>query len=201
VPGESLFADEAAGLLEENNFLDAELSLASGPGIYLVFDLPEGSILIKARGLVLSAMPIQRLRVEGRPAAAGPHELLGKEAVLLPPRRGNIKPGGQEGEGDSFKIKALELEDMPAAYSLFLDDNIAIHVSPSGGDFSSTMKGLQYFVLERLLLPVMNPAEPLLESRFSDIRMKLDYVDAQSLYWTFLEGSKCLIRGGEAPQK
>lgn len=198
VPGTSLFGGEAASLSGENAFLEAELSLAAGPNIYLVFDLPGRSVLIKARGVTLSAIPVERAAIEGRPVTVGPHALLGKEVVLLPPRRSNIKPGGQGG-GDGFKVKALELEDMPSAYGLYLDGNIAIQVSPSGGDFASTMKSLQSFVLERLLLPVMNPAEPLLESRFSVIRMKLDYADAQSLYWSFLEGSKCLVLAGDAP--
>lgn len=184
-------ADKTARLREENRLLSAELALAKKPAIYLIFNLREGNIYIKARGEELKKLAVLSARQWGAPPAVRPLALVRKSALALPDRK-KIKPG-EETQSDQFVLEALELSDMPSRYKLTLEGGVQIYVRPAPGGLLSELCGASLLLAWRLSRPFAAMVNYLKKRPFSSIYLTLDEKDARALYWAFPEGGQCVV--------
>lgn len=175
----------------ENKFLNEELKLAKGKGIYFVFSLKDRVISIKARGVTLRELRVEKVRFWGDYFEIKPRTLR-KKSALFKPEREEIKPQKPE-DTKSFELDALELEDMPSNYGLLIDDHISISVrTKTRGIFSWSMNflsGIKWYMW-RPLQTLWNFVKG---ETFSAIYLELDKEQARMLYWYFTEGSVNLM--------
>lgn len=176
---------------KEITFLEAELGLASKPAIYLVLDLTDNSVRLKAKGMVLREMAVAQSSFWGDPLPIKPLVLI-KKSSFVKPERVVIKPG-EAADTDSFQIEALELDDMPQQYSLVLEHNITINVKPHTAGFLPAIgKGFSW-----LATSISRPFPTLISKAkgetLTEIDLWLASENAQALYWAFTEGMEILI--------
>ncbi len=184
-PGE----ERAAG---RNNLWQPEYQLARTPQIYVLFELGEKKILIKARGVVLKELPIEACSVWGTPVPPKPLPLLSKNAFRKPQRM-EIKPTAKEEEEPSA-FQAIQLEDMPARYRLNFDGDIRIYVRPKSEGVLLTVLNFFSFLKSNLFTrPLGFLWNELHGETFTEIVIYLDEKDARSLYWAFPDGFFCII--------
>jgi hypothetical protein len=176
---------------KEHELLKSELKLASKPNIYFIFDLENRKIYFKARGTVLRELGIEDVKLWGDTVAAKPHSLL-KKSTLFKPGRSRIKKGDGSTD-DEFKIDALELEDMPAHYTLYMDEGVSIFIRPKSEGLFSWVCNIGYLIKRYVSRPVFTVLNTLRGKPFTAIDVVLDKKDAQALYWTFSEGSEGII--------
>ncbi|MEW5766719.1 MAG: hypothetical protein AB1797_03705 [bacterium] len=175
----------------ENRFLHEELKVAKKKGIYFIFNLKDRVISIKARGVTLRELRVEKVRFWGDYFEIKPRTLR-KKSALFKPEREEIKPHQPE-DTKRFELDALELEDMPSNYGLLMDDNISVSVrAKARGVFSWAMNflaGIKWYIW-RPLQTLWNfvKREP-----FSAIYLELDKEQARMLYWYFTEGSVNLM--------
>lgn len=179
---------EAGGAL----ILEAELLLAKEKTPYLLLDKDSGNLALKARGVLLREWKIVNSRQWGFPFSPAPVSLL-KKSALLPPEREEIKPGQSEDE-DNFDIQALELDDMPKKFSLVLENDIRIHITPSPKGFArfspfsiKTLRHLFIYPLATIRSSFQGKNYHVLE-----IEMESE-TEAQSLYWALAGETAFLI--------
>lgn len=120
--------DGAVALERANRLLEREVALASSGGLYLVVDLSEGRLELKAQGLPLRRFPM--LRWNAVPLSrlpTGPHLLTRRQALRLPARperragpSSSAEPGGP-GE-------RLSVRDMPSSYTLSLGPEASLFI-------------------------------------------------------------------------
>lgn len=176
---------------KEIAFLEAELSLASKPSIYMLLDLNNNKIQLKAKGMVLRELPITRSRFWGDPLPIKPLALI-KKSSFVKPERVVIKPG-ETSDPDSFQIQALELEDMPFHYSLNLADNITLNIKPqTEGFFPMVGNGISWLA-SSLTRPFPTLFNKVLGNSLTEIDLRLAAENAQALYWAFTEGMETII--------
>ena len=175
----------------ENKFLNEELKLAKGKGIYFVFNLKDRVISIKARGVTLRELRVEKVRFWGDYFEIKPRTLR-KKSALFKPEREEIKPHKLE-DTKRFEPDALELEDMPSNYGLLIDDHISVSVrTKARGVFSWAMNflsGIKWYMW-RPLQTLWNFVK---RETFSAIYLELDKEQARMLYWYFTEGSVNLM--------
>jgi len=201
-------SQDKAGLLEKQNSLNSEYSLAKDSAFYFVLDILGRKLELRVRGMVLRSWPFQSMRFWGRPELSGNVELVRKTA-LKAPERIVIKPGGDAEKVESapapaakptgtnpaeFELEALELKDMPKKFSLDFDNGIHILVKAktgaSGGLLGSMRGGWRWYVD----LPLRNLFGPHRGAGFSELELTFDNdKDAQSIYWHFFDGIKGII--------
>jgi hypothetical protein len=185
-------AAELDQLARENNLLKSEHQFAKTPQVYVLFDLVEKKIFIKARGTVLKELPIDSLRIWGASIQVKPLTLLKKDALIEPGRK-EIKPA-KEGEETTSELQALQVADMPARYRLSLDGNIWLYVRPKAeGTLSTLLNTLSSLKSYLIIKPVGTLWHALREESFTEIVIYLSENDARSLYWALQEGSGCVI--------
>jgi hypothetical protein len=182
---------EKEKIKKEHELLESELKLASKPNIYFIFDLENRKIYFKARGAVLRELRIEDVKLWGDAVAAKPHSLL-KKSTFFKPRRSRIKKGDSS-TGDEFKIDALELEDMPVHYTLYMDEGISIFIRPKSEGLFSWVCNIAYLIKRYVSRPVFTVLNTLRGKPFTAIDVVLDKKDAQALYWVFSEGSEGII--------
>jgi hypothetical protein len=175
----------------EHELLKSELKLACEPNIYFIFDLGNRKIYFKARGAILRDLRIEDVKLWGDTVAAKPHSLL-KKSTFLEPRRSRIRKGDGTAD-DEFKVDALELEDMPLHYTLYMDDGISIFVRPKSEGLFSWLCNIGYLIKRYVSRPLFAVLNTLRGKPFTAIDIVLDKKDAQALYWTFSEGSEGII--------
>jgi hypothetical protein len=176
---------------KEHELLKSELKLASKPNIYFIFDIEKRKIYFKARGTVLRELGIEDVKLWGDTVATKPHSLL-KKSTLFKPGRSRIKKGDGSTD-DEFKIDALELEDMPAHYTLYMDEGVSIFIRPESEGLFSWVCNIGYLIKRYVSRPVFTVLNTLRGKPFSAIDVVLDKKDAQALYWAFSEGSEGII--------
>jgi hypothetical protein len=183
---------EADRLLKENILLKSEHQLSKTPQIYLIFDLPGKKILIKARGVVLKTLPVASFTMWGAVIQPQPHSLLKKDAIFKP-RRVEIRPK-KKPEESAPEAAAPQLEDMPSRFRLDLDRGITLFVRPASAGvlsgFWNLLSSLKSYLITR---PFGTLRTGLRHGSYTEIVLHLDARDARSLYWSFLEGYRCLI--------
>lgn len=200
---------QALQVLQENQRLEAELSLANTPKLYLVFDLNEKTVYLKARGIILQEWPMEILRFWGNAIPLRPIALKEKRTPF-PPQRVNIIPPPVNGEGEEGKTQAaqepnqsppaapatkepdaLELVDMPPVYTFFLEGNIRIFIKPRSDNF---FKRLSQYLNWATYPPLLSVWYSMKEKAFTVIDVILkDEKDAQALFWAIPEGSPCIV--------
>jgi hypothetical protein len=189
--GPALAADLAA-LEGLNRLLQAEYQLAKKDQLYFVFDLPARQVQIKASGVVLAALPIVHVQWQGQPGPEG-LRTLSKRLATSPPQRVAIGPQAEEKPAGKFELQALEIDDMPSAYHLRLDDGNVLTVTPVAEGFwgraTATARGFWWW----LSRPFISRWYSLRGKPYTEQRLTLAAHDARRLYWSFQEDMPCLI--------
>jgi len=206
-------SQDKAGLLEKQNSLKSEYSLAKESAFYFVLDILGRKLELRVRGMVLRSWEFQSMRFWGRPEFSGNVELVRKTA-LKAPKRIVIKPGGEDekieaapapeanpsgtgatpGAPQEFDLEALELKDMPKKFSLDFDNGLHIMVkvktAASGGLLGSMREVWRWYVD----LPLRNLFGPHTGAGLSELELTFDNdKDGQSIYWHLFEGIKGII--------
>lgn len=183
---------EPAGAPMENRVALGEYALAKSPDFYFMMDLGARTIDLKARGLVLRRWAPLRVRFWGTPVPFKALSLVRKTALALPQRR-VIKPGEPETvstKPGEFELEALEVKDMPPAYTLELEDGTKISVVTKAKGLYAIWRGLKWYVglpLETLRLKLHKRTMTVIEISFEDPK------EGQSLYWALTEGLKGFV--------
>jgi hypothetical protein len=182
--------EDLTHLMIENRLLKDELSLAQKTNIYIVFHLKEKTIQIKAKGMTLREFSIQDVHSWGS-NLPGNSLILVKKTAVTKPARGIVMPGDNK-KSDDFQLDVLELEDMPARYTLILGKRVFVSVKPSKGFFSKIGN-----VLSSLKNLIMRPAitfwYAVRGKQYTALDIFLEKQDAKALYWSFTEGTRGVV--------
>jgi hypothetical protein len=184
-------AAELTALEDSNRLLQAEYQLARKEHLYLLFDLPARQVQIKASGVVLASLSIVQVQQHGNFGAAAVRTLSTRQASS-PPQRVAIDPSAEKKSG-KFELQALELDDMPTAYRLRLDDGSTLRVRPLPEGFWQQLTGTVGGLCWRLSRPLISRWHSLRGTPYTEVRLTLAAHDARRLYWSFQEGMACLI--------
>jgi len=182
----AVFADEAADLRRDGKLLEAELQLARSGRLYVIFDLVDSEVAVKASGATLTRMQL-RDRHHAGPAPAPRTLTLVSRETSSPPQREAIRIPGQGDDedvsvdpGGSVELQALELDDMPDSYRLTLEDGTSIAVQPSNANW-----------IRRLAQAL---GQLFATDKSAHLQLTLEQRDARQLYWSFADKSSCLVR-------
>jgi hypothetical protein len=179
-------------LLENKLLLEAELTLAKTSGIYVIVDLRKERIELKARGMVLREWLIESRRFLGHPVPLKAL-LLQKKSALFPPKRQDIKPG-QSKDNKDYKPDILEVDDMPAGYALYMEEGVRLYIKSRSPGFFSTLLNFGRSLKWHTVPPILIVWYSLSGKSFTAVDIVLaDSRESRSLYWTFTEGTPCLI--------
>jgi hypothetical protein len=190
ISGEAL-ANEKIRIARENRLLEAELKLAASPNIYVVFDLKEKKISMRARGKALRELTIENVDMWGDHLDGKPYRLIEKSTLLKPARK-KIKPGENKKE-DNFEIEALELNDMPSAYTLTLDRGLSIMVRSRPSGIFSFLYNSGHSFQRSISYPLRSVWNSVRKKTFTVIDIVLEKEASQALYWSFAEGNGCVL--------
>jgi len=189
----SVSANDILDLSNENELLESELALAQKAQLYFIFNLKDKKIYMKTRGASMRELPIDQVKRWNLPTSVKPHPLL-KKSSLFKPRREDIKPQEKEaGSSDKFEIDALELDDMPSRFNLIRDDGVVITVRPMPRGVLSYLENMGFSLFWHISRPLLTVRDFLGKKPQSYLYLSMEKTDAQSLYWSFYEGSQCII--------
>ena len=183
---------ETPGAAPENRVIEEELALAKNPDFYFMMNLGTRAIDLKARGFVLRRWTPERVRFWGTPVAFKTLSLTRKTALTLPQRR-VIRPGEPEAvpiKPGPFELEALEVKDMPPAYTLELEDGTRVSIAPRAKGLSGIWKDIKWYVglpLKTLKRKLQKRTMTLIEVSFEDAK------EGQAMYWALTEGLKGLV--------
>jgi hypothetical protein len=176
-PPQTSSVGEAGTLWEANRALEEELKLAARPQLYLVLDFPEGSVLVKGRGLELHRLRLVQWEVSSEIGLTLTFRLQARPPVSRP----KLAPGEDPAE------TVINLDDMPAEYVLVFEPNLIVSVAPPASE-----------------QPLLWARSRLREwgSRFGRVaglspfrvRLTLAKDDVRSLAWSVVEGMPLIIR-------
>jgi len=176
----------------ESRIAEQEYALAKSPEFYFTMNLGTKTIELRARGFALRKWAATRIRFWGPPIAFKP-VTLAKKTALTPPQRRVIKPGEPETvstKPGEFELQALEVKDMPASYTLELEDGTTVSVVPKVKGLKGLWRDLKWYVglpLKTLKLRKQKRTMTLIELGFDDIK------ESQAMYWALTEGLKGLV--------
>jgi len=185
-------------LNSKEELLKYEIKLARKPQIYFMLNLEEKKIYIKARGIILKEIPVYDIRFWGDILRVQPY-LMFKKSAFSTPMRDKINPeeiDKEENNNDEkkkFELKALELSDMPASYTLSLDENVFISVKPIHKSMVMRLFADAYSLNWYVAKPLYTVWNTIRNKPYTAIQLLLKKEDAQSLYWSFVEGGKIII--------
>ncbi len=186
-------ANEILDLSIENELLESELALARKAKVYFIFNLKDKKVYVRARGATLKELPIIKVRAWNLRVPSQPQALL-KRSTLFKPKREDIKPQEKEtGSSGKFEIDALELDDMPSRFNLILDDYVTITVRPTPRGVLSYLENIGDSLFWYISRPLLTVWGFLGKKPYSSLYISMEKTDAQSLYWSFYEGSQCII--------
>ena len=196
-------------LAQKQASLTAEYTLAKDSNFYFVLDVVGRKLDLRVRGMVLMSWPLEKMRFWGNPGFAGSVQMV-KKTTLKAPERIVIKPGDTEEPAPAakpeekaaaapanpaeFDLEALELKDMPKAFSLDFDNGL--HISVMSGD--SGPEGMAKSLREAWRWYVDLPLRNLFGSREGRKISELELTfpkgeNAQAIYWHFFDGIKGII--------
>lgn len=186
-------ANEILDLSIENELLESELALARKAKVYFIFNLKDKKVHVRARGATLKELPIVKVKAWNLRIPPLPRALL-KRSTMFKPRREDIKPQEKEtGSSGKFEIDALELDDMPSRFNLILDGGVGITVRPTPRGVLSYIENTGYSLFWHVSRPLLTVWGSLGKKPYSSLYISMEKTDAQSLYWSFYEGSQCII--------
>ena len=202
--------NEKAVIVERNNFLTAMLSLAEKPKHYFLFDIREKKFFLMNRGVVLREWTVDQIRFTGNPVPVQPISLVSKNIQLAELRHkvnvndesinntstnntSDNKASDNKKEGE-FKLDALEIDDMPTNYILFLNGGISINVRSQPEGFKSTVKNIAHSFMWYTYYPILAIWSSHKKNTFTviDISFK-DKKEAQALFWASTEETECIL--------
>jgi len=173
-------AGERQAVQEANAVLQEEIKLAARSQTYLLVDVHQGVVLVKARGIEVHRLPILSWRApEDRPPA-GLYRLTARPPVDRPKAR----------PGEDATEHPIEVSDMPAEYQLVLEPSLVVAVGPPARDHPWLwIRGLVREWWSRAV------------SKDSDawLRVSLSPESARSLAWSVTEGMPILIGRSTIP--
>lgn len=177
-----------------NRTLKAEYELAKKQKIYFIFDLQGRMVHVKASGASLAEWPISRYSKWGQPSSSATKILVEKDS-FFEPRRMVIAPEGpkETKEGQSFELKALELEDMPTHYVLTFDDGTRITVRGTPKTFVARIGQRIANGFWHLTRPLIFDWKFLQGKPYTELLLTLPRNDARRLYWSISEEAPGLI--------
>jgi hypothetical protein len=213
-----------AGVVERNNFLTEMLSLAEKPKAYFIIDLGGNKINLMARGVSIREWTINSLRFSGNPPPVKAFTLEKKSIQLdnLRPvsttddilnststtaaadkkTTDNKTADNKTDENKTPSIKketkyelvALEIDDMPASYSLFLNGDVTINVkSQAEGSTAFLKKTYNAFKLYACY-PILEIWNAYHKKTHTEINISFeDKTEAQALFWAFTETTECIV--------
>jgi hypothetical protein len=180
--------------VQRKGLLQSEYQLASKSQIYIVFELSEKQILIKARGVVLKKLPIESFSFWGAPVPSRAVIVQSKTSILRP-QRAEVKPK-QNDEENPAEPQAIQVEDMPARFCLHYDGGIDLYIRPKSEGGGSTILNLLSLLKSYLIIrPFGTLWNQLHQENFTEIVLYLKEKDAKFLYWSSPEGIPCIIGG------
>ena len=203
-------SNEKAGItLEKNSFLEAMFSLAQKPDNYFLFDIREKRIFLMSRGIVLREWFADQVQFTGDPVPVQIFSLERKNIQFSelrhnidvddnsvnntdPDNIGDNKTGENKKE-DKFELEAVELDDMPTSYVLFLNGGISINIRTHEG-FGSFFKNTTHSIMWHAYYPIRAIWSSLKKDTFTaiDISFK-DEKEAQALFWAVADKAQCIL--------
>ena len=165
---------ERHALLEANTVLQDEIKLAARPQTYLLVDVHQGVVLVKARGIEIHRLPLLSWRARDDRPPVGLFRLTARPPVDRPKTR----------PGEDATEHPIEVSDMPAEYRLAFEPVLIVFVAPPAQDHPWLwLRGLMREWWSRAL------------SKSSDswLRMVLPPESARSLAWSVTDGMPVLI--------
>lgn len=119
-PFRDLRLDDAAALQEAARVLEEEVKLAARPQTYLLIDLVELTVSIKARGVELHRMPIAQSSISAGEGMTGVFRVVERPPVI----RRKIDPTA------TIEQEPISLADMPVHYELSCTPPLTLEVVP-----------------------------------------------------------------------
>jgi hypothetical protein len=178
-------------LIRESRLLKSEHQLARMPQIYVIFDLMEKKIRIKARGAVLKELSVEYFNLWGAPIEPKTFTLV-KKTAFFKPKKTKIKP--KKNDEGTIEPHTLEVGDMPVRYRLNFDGCVWLYVrSKPEGVISGLLTIFSHLKASVITRPIGTLWNALRRQTFSEIDIYLTEKDAKSLYWALPEGLRCVI--------
>jgi hypothetical protein len=209
-----------AGVVERNTFLTEMLSLAEKPKSYFIIDLSEGKLILMARGISIREWTVDKLRFMGEPLTVKSYSLESK-SVKLDSLRNHIDINGPEvkevGASSSdatknaedkktdnkdsavnkpkkFELIALELDDMPSDYSLFLNGGVIINIKSQAEVSDTFLKKTASLLKWYTYYPLLAISSYYNKTKSTNIDMSFkDKTEVQALFWAFTDGTECIV--------
>lgn len=179
-------------VLEENLLLETESELCQSPNLHFLLNLRDRKILLEARGMVLREWQLETVRFWGDPVPLKAIPLV-RKSTLFPPSRENIKPGESQ-SSTKVEIDALEVDDMPGSYTLYLEGRVRVYIKTKAGDFFSGLASVGHALRWFTAPPLLTVWYSLSKRSFTAIFIVIkDRREAKALYWTLTEGSVCVL--------
>jgi hypothetical protein len=171
---------ERRALLEANTVLQDEIKLAARPQTYLLVDVHQGVVLVKARGVEIHRLPLLSWRARGDQPPMGLFRL----TVRPPVDRPKARPGEDATE------HPIEVSDMPAEYQLVLEPSAVVAIGPPVQDHPWLwIRGLMREGWSRVFSKGSSPW----------LCLVLPPESARSLAWSVNEGMPVLIGRSTIP--
>ncbi len=182
----------------ENRLLQSEYQLALTSKIYTLFDLTHKRVQIKAKGILLKELMIEKFDLWGAPIPPKPFTIRNK-ATFLKPKRIKIRPGNDR-EAFASEMKFWGIEEMPTRYRLDLNDEVHLSVRPNVRGWIPSLltlgSNLKSYVITRPTGMLWNG---LRKKPYTELTLYLSPEDARALYWSISEGSSCIIHAFPFP--
>ena len=199
----------AADEYSENRLLQAELALAMKPNIYFIVDLDANKVYFKSRGIVLKELPILGTRLWGRPPAIEARALIEKSVPIVR-KREEISSDDEPVPGattqppvlknapaspnkSAFEVNALEVKDMPTAYSIKFEKGISLVVRPEPVSAGQKAMSFARKAWWYTYMPVLNLWKTVKKEPLRVVQIRLNSKDAQALYWALQDGDSAII--------
>lgn len=197
--GAVCFGQDEPKIKARNALVEAEITLAKTAGTYMVIDLEDRSVSLKARGMVLRKWAIKKTRFWGKAVPIAAYKLE-KKSALSQPERPNITPGKEEqekaakGKKEAFDLGVLELKDMPVHFSLDFGQGIHLSIRPKTKRFWPALLNVGKTLSRLTFLPLKTVWFAVRKKSFTDIEIVMpSEKDAQGIYWSFLDKQNTLI--------
>ena len=181
-------SDSPEVLREAIRLLEDEIKIANRPRTYVIVDLFEGVVLVKARGIELHRFTIHRWSVLGSGGHTGPYRLLERPPIA----RRKIDPG------QMAEQTPISLEDMPTEFILQFSPPLRVAIRGSSDTFWEPLafKGHEWWIwIKGYARAVMTGN---VEQEGLTIHLAFTPDQAQSLAWTATEGMPLLLRRGSS---
>lgn len=187
----SFAAEDVQALWRRNRRLAAEAALAATPKPYFLMDFEGRRITLMARGMSLFELPVQEALLWGRRPAIGPTAVEQRDPLARPA----IKPGEEKPAGGMASIDAqlLELVDMPTRYHMRLAGDVEVEVVPVADGRWPRLRQTYENLRWRLSGPLVTLRQRRERRETTMVRLVLNPVDAQRLYWSFFEGLQGIL--------